>query len=133
LERHGRPEIFNTDQGSQFTSWAWTQRLSTPVSASRWTGGGRFLNNIFIERLWRSLKYECVYLHAFCGGRDARGGIGKWIDFYNQPPPARRTWWRDPSQCISRSTAGFRLGLTPGPPTGSLGGVTTLWKTDRQA
>jgi putative transposase len=50
-------------------------------------GKGRFLDNIFIERLWRSLKYECVYLHAFAGGRDARQGIGEWINFYNNRRP----------------------------------------------
>jgi len=87
LERHGRPAIFNTDQGSQFTSHAWTQRLRDAGIRISMDGRGRFLDNIFIERLWRSLKYECVYLHAFSGGRDARNGIGKWIDFYNNRRP----------------------------------------------
>ncbi len=83
LDRHGPPETFNTDQGSQFTSWAWTQRLREAGIRISMDGRGRFLDNIFIERLWRSLKYECVYLHAFTGGGGARKGIGGWIDFYN--------------------------------------------------
>ena len=87
LGRYGSPEIFNTDQGSQFTSWAWTQRLRGTGIRISMDGRGRFLDNIFIERLWRSLKYECVYLHAFSGGRDARNGIGKWVDFYNNFRP----------------------------------------------
>jgi len=70
LERHGAPEILNTDQGSQFTARAWTQRLRDAGTRISMDGRGRFLDNIFIERLWRSLKYECVYLHAFSGGRE---------------------------------------------------------------
>ena len=87
LGRYGAPEIFNTDQGSQFTSWPWTQRLREAGIRISMDGRGRFLDNIFIERLWRSLKYECVYLHAFSGGGEARGSIGKWIDFYNDRRP----------------------------------------------
>ena len=87
LERYGAPTIFNTDQGSQFTSHAWTQRLRDAGVRISMDGRGRFLDNIFIERLWRSLKYECVTLHAFSGGQDARNGIGNWIDFYNNRRP----------------------------------------------
>ena len=64
IGRYGVPEIFNTDQGSQFTSWAWTQRLKEAGVRISMDGRGRFLDNIFIERLWRSLKYECIYLHG---------------------------------------------------------------------
>ena len=78
LDRHGPPKIFNTDQGSQFTSWAWTQRLKAAGVRIAMDGHGRFLDNIFIERLWRSMKYECIYLHAFAGGREARQEIGDW-------------------------------------------------------
>src|SRR3546814_19026428 len=60
IESYGRPEILNTDQGSQFTSWAWTQRLKEAGVRISMDGRGRFLDNIFIERLWRSLKYECI-------------------------------------------------------------------------
>ena len=87
IGRYGAPEIFNTDQGSQFTSWAWTQRLKEAGVRISMDGRGRFLDNIFIERLWRSLKYECIYLHAFSGGRDARQGIGNWMIFYNHRRP----------------------------------------------
>jgi putative transposase len=74
----------NTDQGSQFTSWAWTNRLKQAGVKISMDGKARFLDNIFVERLWRSLEYQCVYLHAWSGGREARAGIGKWMDFYNQ-------------------------------------------------
>ena len=87
LARFGPPSIINTDQGSQFTSWAWTSRLLKAKVKISMDGKGRFLDNIFIERLWRSLKYECVYLHAWSGGREARAGIGQWIAFYNQRRP----------------------------------------------
>jgi len=87
LIRFGSPDIMNTDQGSQFTSWAWTDRLKQAGVKISMDGKGRFLDNIFVERLWRSLKYECVYLHAWSGGREARAGIGKWIEFYNQQRP----------------------------------------------
>ena len=87
LDRYRPPEIFNTDQGSQFTGWAWTQRLKDAGVRISMDGRGRFLDNIFIERLWRSLKYECVYLHAFSGGGDARRGIGAWVTFYNDRRP----------------------------------------------
>ena len=87
LDRFGPPDIMNTDQGSQFTSWAWTDRLKQAGVKISMDGKGRFLDNIFVERLWRSLKYECVYLHAWSGGREARAGIGKWIEFYNRQRP----------------------------------------------
>ncbi|WP_420913266.1 IS3 family transposase [Kordiimonas lacus] len=87
LDRYGSPEIFNTDQGSQFTSWAWTQRLRGAGVRISMDGKGRCMDNIFIERLWRSLKYECVYLHAFEGGREVRAGIRAWVDFYNRLRP----------------------------------------------
>ena len=89
-------------------------------------GRGRFLDNIFIERLWRSLKYECVYLHAFSGGREARQGIGDWVELLQSSAPARRPWRRDTGQGISRKAVGLRPGLAPGPPADSLGGVTRV-------
>ena len=71
----------NTDQGSQYTGAGWITTLTNADIKISMDGRGRYLDNIFIERLWRSLKYECVYLHAFSGGREARQGIGHWIDF----------------------------------------------------
>ena len=83
IHKFGAPEIMNTDQGSQFTSFAWTDRLKRVGSRISMDGKGRCMDNIFIERLWRSLKYECVYLHAWETGSQARNGIGRWITFYN--------------------------------------------------
>jgi putative transposase len=96
LIRFGPPDIMNTDQGSQFTSWAWTNRLRKAGVRISMDGKGRFLDNIFVERLWRSLKYECVYLHAWSGGREARAGIGRWIEFYNQRRPHSALGGRTP-------------------------------------
>src|SRR4051812_42110295 len=81
LAQFGRPEIFNTDQGSQFTSPRFTgilQRAGVRISMD---GRGRWMDNVFIERLWRSLKYECVY-HAFETGSEVRAGLSKWIGYY---------------------------------------------------
>ena len=83
LERYGKPKIFNTDQGAQFTSAAFTGKLEKPGVAISMDGRGRFMDNIFIERLWRSIKYEEVHLKAYADGREARAGIGAWIKFYN--------------------------------------------------
>ena len=87
IHRFGPPEIMNTDQGSQFTSFAWTDRLRRSGIRISMDGKGRFLDNIFVERLWRSLKYECVYLHAWETGSEAKAGVGKWIAFYNRKRP----------------------------------------------
>lgn len=84
LERHGKPEIFNTDQ---FTSEAFTGRLAAAGVAISMDGRGRFLDNIFIERLWRSIKYEEVHLKAYADGHEARAGIGAWMSFYNHRRP----------------------------------------------
>jgi putative transposase len=87
LARFGQPEIFNTDQGSQFTSPRFTgvlQRAGVRISMD---GRGRWMDNVFIERLWRSLKYECVYLHAFETGSELRAGLTKWIGYYNAGRP----------------------------------------------
>jgi len=117
LGRHGPPEIFNTDQGSQFTSWAWTQRLTEAGARISMDGRGRFLDNIFIERLWRSLKYECVYLHAFSGGREARQGIGDWVIFYNHRRPHAAHGGETPvrvyREWLSASGPGLRPALHP--------------------
>ena len=87
MARYGRPEIFNTDQGSQFTSFEFTEKLREAEVKISMDGRGRWIDNRFIERLWRSLKYECVYLHAFESGSEARRGIGNWIGYYNRERP----------------------------------------------
>ncbi len=87
LARYGRPEIFNTDQGSQFTSLDFTSALKDAGVAISMDGRGRCMDNVFIERLWRSLKYEAVYLHELTDGFKAERVIGEWIDFYNTERP----------------------------------------------
>ena len=87
LARYGRPKLFNTDQGAQFTSAAFTGRLEAAGVAISMDGRGRFMDNIFIERLWRSIKYEEIHLKAYADGREARAGIGNWMIFYNVRRP----------------------------------------------
>lgn len=87
LARYGKPDIFNTDQGSQFTSLEFTQELKDAGVKISMDGKGRWMDNVMIERLWRSLKYECVYLHAFETGSETRKGIERWIRRYNEQRP----------------------------------------------
>jgi putative transposase len=87
LARYGRPEIFNTDQGSQFTSLYFTGTLKDADIRISMDGRGRWMDNVFIERLWRSLKYEAVYLHELTDGFVTQRVIGEWIDFYNTERP----------------------------------------------
>jgi putative transposase len=83
LAHHGGPEIFNTDQGCQFTSDDFTGVLERGGITISMDGKGRCMDNIFVERLWRSLKYEEVYLHAYASVAEAKAGIGAWLRFYN--------------------------------------------------
>ena len=92
------PEILNTDQGAQFTSEAFADRVLGTGVAFSMDGRGRFLDNIFIERLWRSLKYEAVYLHELRDGLDAERIIGSWIDFYNEVRPHSSLGGRTPGE-----------------------------------
>lgn len=87
LAKYGPPEIMNSDQGSQFTGFEWTNTLTEAGVKISMDGRGRWIDNRMIERLWRSLKYECVYLRAFETGSEARAGIGRWIDYYNAERP----------------------------------------------
>jgi putative transposase len=87
LARFGRPGIFNTDQGSQFTSPRFTALLAAAGVRISMDGRGRWMDNAFIERLWRSLKYECVYLHAFETGSALRAGLTDWCAYYNARRP----------------------------------------------
>ncbi len=84
IERYGCPEIFNTDQGAQFTSEAFTSILKAYDIQISMDGKGRWVDNVFVERLWRSVKYEEVYLHAYESVTQARNRIGGYFDFYNQ-------------------------------------------------
>ena len=87
LAKHGKPEIFNTDQGSQFTGTAFTGVLANKDIAISMDGKGAWRDNVFVERLWRSVKYEEVYLHAYDSVSAARDGIGRYLDFYNRRRP----------------------------------------------
>ncbi len=87
LARHGRPEIFNTDQGSQFTGSAFTGLLASKGIAISMDGKGAWRDNVFVERLWRSVKYEEVYLRAYETVGEARNSIGRYLDFYNRRRP----------------------------------------------
>ena len=84
LAGYGKPEIFNTDQGSQFTAAAFTGALLEAGVRISMDGRGRWMDNVFIERLWRSLKYEDIYLKGYADGHEAKAGIASWIAFYNQ-------------------------------------------------
>jgi putative transposase len=83
LATYGAPEIFNTDQGAQFTSDEWIKTLKDAGVAISMDGKGRWIDNVFIERLWRSVKYEEVYLHAYANGTEARTGLTRYFSFYN--------------------------------------------------
>jgi putative transposase len=96
LARFGRPDIFNTDskndgsvvlRRSQFTSPRFTSVLQQAGVRISMDGRGRWMDNVFIERLWRSLKYECIYLHAFETGSELRAGLTFWIGYYNARRP----------------------------------------------
>ena len=87
LAGHGRPEIFNTDQGSQFTGAAFTGVLIENGIAISMDGKGAWRDNVFVERLWRSVKYEEVYLKAYDSAGEARASIGLYLEFYNRRRP----------------------------------------------
>jgi putative transposase len=106
LARFGKPEIFNTDQGSQFTSQAFTGALERAGVRISMDGRGRFLDNIFIERLWRSLKHEDIYLKHYADGREARAGIASWIVFYNNRRPHQGLGYKTPMSVWRLGTTG---------------------------
>ena len=114
--RFGKPEIFNSDQGSQFTSTAFTGRLEAASVRISMDGRGRWLDNVFIERLWRSLKYEEVHLKAYADGREARVSISAWISFYNGKRPHQALGHRTPMAVwragVTGSLAGNAVDMT---------------------
>jgi putative transposase len=97
LRRYGRPEIFNTDQGCQFTSKDFTDVLLAQGVKISMDGKGRYTDNIFVERLWRSLKYEEVYLHDYDSLKEAREGIGAYFDFFNDERPHTALGYQTPA------------------------------------
>jgi putative transposase len=96
--RYGTPEIFNTDQGSQFTSEDFVGTLLSNGIQVSMDGRGRWVDNVFVERLWRSLKYEEVYLHGYEHAQEARYSIGRWFDFYNTQRPHQALKYQKPIQ-----------------------------------
>lgn len=109
LARFGKPEIFNTDQGSQFTSGEFTGRLAAAGIRISMDGRGRWIDNVFIERLWRSLKYEDIYLKDYADGREAKVGIAEWMAFYNHRRPHQALANRTP-MAVWRDGVGVKLG-----------------------
>jgi len=108
LAKHGTPEIFNTNQGSQFTSGDWIEALTDAKIKISMDGKGRWIDNRMIERLWRSLKYECVYLHAFEKGTDAKAGIKKWLAYYNAERPHSSHGILTPNEAYASETEPMR-------------------------
>lgn len=99
------PEIFNTDQGSQFTAQPWTQELTTLGIAISMDGKGRWMDNVFIERLWRSVKYEEIYLHEHSTLPALEAGLGKWFKSYNTWRPHQALGNRTPHQVHEEENA----------------------------
>ena len=124
LARHGKPAIFNTDQGSQFTSADFTGLLLQNAIAISMDGRGAWRDNVFVERLWRSVKYEEVYLRAYDSVGDARASIGRYLDFYNRTSEhpsvyvieENRLCWLgcDPVGCLGFSRARSLMDLAAG-------------------
>ena len=116
----GKPEIFNTDQGSQFTGEAFTGLLKRHGVKISMDGKGSYRDNIFIERLWRTVKYEEVYLKAYQNGREARISLGKYFRFYNTERPHQSHGYRTPAEVftltlIEATSTGMVESLTPDP------------------
>ncbi len=105
LTKYGRPEIFNTDQGAQFTSEEWTQKLKEAGVAISMDGKGRWIDNVFIERLWRSVKYEEVYLHAYADGTEARTALTRYFRFYNAVRSHQSLEYRTPDEVYFETLA----------------------------
>jgi len=103
--KKGKPEIFNTDQGSQFTSEAFTSLLQQHGVKISMDGKGSYNDNLFIERLWRSVKYEEVYLKAYQDGRDARISLGNYFRFYNTERPHQALGYRTPAEVFTSTPA----------------------------
>ncbi len=99
----GTPEVFNTDQGAQFTSAAWTGRLEAAGVAVSMDGKGRCLDNVFVERLWRTVKYEHVYLHRYETVPTLRQGLAGFFEYYNDGRMHQALDYRTPAQVYRRT------------------------------
>jgi putative transposase len=105
MAKFGAPEIFNTDQGSQFTSEEWIKVLDDAGVAISMDGKGRWIDNVFIERLWRSVKYEEVYLHGYTNGTQARTSLTKYFSFYNARRSHQALEYRTPDEVYFEALA----------------------------
>ena len=105
LAKFGAPEIFNTDQGSQFTSDEWISVLENAGVAVSMDGKGRWIDNVFIERLWRSVKYEEVYLHGYANGTEARTSLTRYFSFYNVRRSHQALEYRTPDEVYFEALA----------------------------
>ena len=103
FRKYGHPEIFNTDQGSQFTSVAFVKAVEESGARMSMDGRGRCHDNIFIERLWRSVKYEFLYLHAFENGTVLRQGMGEWFEWYNRERGHQSLDYATPDEVYQRN------------------------------
>ena len=103
LARHGRPEIFNTDQGSQFTSTDFIKVLQDAEVAISMDGKGAWRDNVFVERLWRTIKYEEIYLKAYTSVPEARAAIGRYLAFYNGTRPHSSLGGQTPDQAYLKT------------------------------
>ena len=115
LARYGKPEIFNTDQGSQFTGTAFTGMLAKNDIRISMDGKGAWRDNVFVERLWRTIKYEEVYLHAYESVSEARGGIGRYLDLYNHRRPHSSLDGRTPDDAYFGHDSMPPIRLRPNP------------------
>jgi putative transposase len=104
----GRPEVFNTDQGAQFTAAAWTGRLESAGVAVSMDGRGRWLDNVFVERLWRTVKYEDIYLWRYEAVPELRQGLGRYFPYYNEARPHQSLEYRTPASVYRAGRSGGR-------------------------
>jgi len=111
IARFGAPEIMNTDQGSQFTSAAWTDVLKAEDTSISMDGKGRWIDNVFIERLWRSVKYEDVYLRSYENGREVQAGLTRYFDFYNRERIHQSHEYQTPDEIYFATAAGEPLAM----------------------
>jgi putative transposase len=131
LARHGQPAIFNTDQGSQFTSDDFTGTLQNHAVTISMDGKGRYIDNIFVERLWRSLKYEEVYLNAYASVAEAKAGIGSWLEFYNEERQHQSLGYRTPRQ-VYEAECPWICGRSASPTGGAFAHIPTGTTTNHR-